>query len=546
MKQSRLARIIAWLIPIALSSAAVVSNAQSPAVVLQPASTAATQPAVMKVKEDKDASDAARGLAERLLPGRVEEFVFESIPFDDGHGVFEIESVDDKVVIRGNTGVAMAMGLNWYLKYYCKCNVSWCGNNLNLPEKLPVVKKTIRKTSWAKHRYLLNYCCFGYSLPWWKWEQWEWLIDWMALNGINTPLSITGQEAVWQATCRRLGMSDEEITKFLAGPPYLPFSWMGCLDGWGGPLPQSWIDEHDKLAKQILARERELGMTPVQQGFTGHVPSALKTKHPNANIHTVHWIEWTTHLLDPLDPLFQKVADIYMEEQAKRFGSDHMYAADTFIEMTPPSGDLKYLENMSKAIYNGMGKSDPEAVWVLQTWTFLCKRRFWTQPRINAFLGAVSDEQMLCLDLSCENSPQWKRTQAFCGKPWLWCNVQNYGGRLNLAGALQVNNVGLMRARRNPDAGKLIGLGFVNEALDCNPVVYDLMFEMAWRDSAVDLNEWIKGYSAYRYGQTNVDAERAWKALKETVYAARREVTPIIRGVPELTPRGVSRSTQHF
>ena len=45
----------------------------------------------------------------------------------------------------------------------------------------------------------MNYCCFGYSLPWYDWSQWELLIDWMALNGVNAPLSVTGQEAVWQA-----------------------------------------------------------------------------------------------------------------------------------------------------------------------------------------------------------------------------------------------------------------------------------------------------------------------------------------------------------
>ncbi|GAG47398.1 unnamed protein product, partial [marine sediment metagenome] len=72
-------------------------------------------------------------------------------------------------------------------------------------------------------------------MAWYDWSQWERLIDWMALNGINMPLSVTGQEAVWQAVCKRLGMSDGQIDEFLAGPPYLPFQWMGCLDGWGGP-----------------------------------------------------------------------------------------------------------------------------------------------------------------------------------------------------------------------------------------------------------------------------------------------------------------------
>ena len=111
----------------------------------------------------------------------------------------------------------MAMGLNWYLKHHCQCHVSWGGDQLKLPEVLPQVQPKVRRASWARHRYFLNYCCFGYSLPWYDWDQWETLIDWMALHGINMPLAVTGQEAVWQAVCRRLGMSDREIAAFLEG-----------------------------------------------------------------------------------------------------------------------------------------------------------------------------------------------------------------------------------------------------------------------------------------------------------------------------------------
>ena len=50
---------------------------------------------------------------------------------------------------------------------------------------------------------------------------------------------------------------------------------MGNIDGWGGPLPQSWIDNQLALQKKILARQRSLGMIPVLPGFAGHVPSAI-------------------------------------------------------------------------------------------------------------------------------------------------------------------------------------------------------------------------------------------------------------------------------
>ncbi len=483
-----------------------------------------------------DAPQAAQALLVRLLPDHADQFSFEEIPGEAGRDVFEIATRDGKVVIRGNTGVSMAMGLNWYLKHHCHCHVSWYGDQLTLPDPLPSVDSKVRMVSWAQHRYFLNYCCFGYSLPWWDWAQWERLIDWMALNGITSPLAVTGQEAVWQAVGRRLGLSDEQITQFLAGPPYLPFGWMGCLDGWGGPLGQSWIDRHEELGKKILARERALGMTPVLQGFTGHVPPAVAEKFPDAKLHKIRWIEWQTRLLDPLDPLFAKIAGLFMEEQTKRFGTDHLYAADTFIEMTPPSGDPAYLERLSRAIYDGMAKSDPQAVWVLQTWMFLNRRAFWTQDRIKSFLGAVPHERMLCLDLACEDRPQWSRTEAFHGKPWVWCNVQNFGRAVHLGGAMNVNNTGLGAARQNPKRGQLAGLGFVNEGLGYNPVVYDMMFEMAWRDGPVDLDKWVTDYAHHRYGQAHSDAARAWRILKDTVYTAPHRTRSIIDHVPSLKP----------
>jgi alpha-N-acetylglucosaminidase len=486
------------------------------------------------VKADPNAPHAGRALVERLLPQHVDRFEFETLAPADGRDVFELESRNGRIVIRGNTGVSLATGLNWYLNHYCRCHVSLHGRQLNLPDPLPEVTTKVRQVSWAQYRYFLNYCCFGYSLPWWDWEQWEELIDWMALHGVNMPLAVTGQEAVWQAVCKQLGMSDHEIADFLAGPPYLPFQWMGCLDGWGGPLPQSWIDRHVELQQKILTRQRELGMAPVLQGFTGHVPAAVARKFPDARLHRIQWIEWQTHLLDPLDPLFAKIARLVIDEQTRLFGTDHLYAADTFIEMTPPIGDPEYLTRLSRAIYSGMNDNDPQAVWVLQGWTFMFKREFWTQPRIEAFLDAVPDDRMVVLDLFCESRPMWNQTEAFCGKPWVWCNIQNFGNTVFLGGAMNKIAADLPAARQDAGSGRLVGLGFVNEGLGYNPVVHDLMFQMAWRDEPVDINAWIADYAQHRYGRASADAALAWRQLASTAYSTSSRDGSIVCRAPTL------------
>jgi alpha-N-acetylglucosaminidase len=487
---------------------------------------------------DTSSAQAARGLIARILPEQAAQFTVEVIPQAGTNDVFEIEGRNGQVVLRGNNGVAIAAGLNWYLKYYCQCHYALKARQLNVPNPLPPVQPKVRRVSQVRWRYYLNYCCFGYSLPWYDWTQWERLIDWMALNGINAPLSVTGQEAVWRAAGKRLGLTDQDLREFLAGPPFLSFGWMGCLDGWGGPLPETWIDRHLELERQILARERALGMTPVLQGFTGHVPAATRTRFPGAKLHSVHWIEWDTLMLDPLDPLFRRFAATFLEEQTRLLGTDHLYAADTFIEMTPPSGDTNFLAATGRAIYEGMAAPDPQATWVLQGWTFFNQAQFWTQPRVQAFLNAVPDDRMLVLDLFCDSTPVWNKTRGFYGKPWAWCSVQTFGDCPYLGGALSRMHTDLPAARRDPLGARLSGLGFVNEGLDYNPIVFDFLFEQAWRAESIDLDQWVRDYSRRAHGSTDTNSAAAWALLQRTVYDRLCETPVAYTLPPALHPAG--------
>ncbi len=506
---------------------------------------------------------AAASLAKRIMGRAGSAIRFEQIPADAGKDVFELESRDGKTVIRGNSALSMAVGLNWYLKYYCHCSVSLNGSQMNLPKPLPVVPEKFRMSAWAASRYFFNYCTFSYSMSWWDWAQWERHIDWMALNGINQPLAVTGQEAVWQAVCRRFGVADADIEAFLAGPPYLPFGWMGCLDGWGGPLPKSWIPRHVELGKNILARERELGMTPILQGFTGHTPEALLKKFPGTKAHSIRWIEFDTWMLDPVDPLFQKIGQAWIEEQTKLFGTDHYYAADSFIEMTPPSGDLNYLTNAGRAIFQSMADADPKAVWLLQGWTFINQHRFWdtertnntNQERIKAFLTSVPDDRMIVLDLFCEHRPVWKKTEGFYGKPWVWSFICNFGNNTILGASGKLERFRDLPSVRNDPLGQNVrGVGFMMEGFSHNPLLYELMFELAWRgdidlpltpgrhafhprprltsekmrtrwnaslpEERGGLQSWVRDYTHFRYGKANADAEKAWEILRTKIYSS--------------------------
>lgn len=486
---------------------------------------------IQSVRLGTAAMDApVRGLIQRVVPGHAKSFAVEFIPADHGQDVFEIESRDGQVVLRGNNGVSVASALNWYLKHHCHCHVSWCGSQVQLPDPLPVLPVKVRQVSPFRWRYCFNYCAFSYSLAWWDWPQWEQMIDWMALHGINLPLAVTGQEAVWQKLGRDLGLSDAQMKEFFVGPAFLPFGWMGCLDGWGGPLPDSWIQKHAELERNILARQRELGMTPVLQGFTGHVPAALTNLFPKARLQRLpQWCNFpATWFVDPQDPLFVELGKRFVREQTRLFGTDHLYAADTFIEMPPPSNDPAFLAAMGKAVYEAMRAGDPEAVWVLQGWIFYNAPQFWKPPQGRALLGAVPDDRLIALDLFCESGPVWSATEAFYGKPWIWCIIQNFGGTVSLHGALPRMAADLSKAMTSPQRGKLSGLGLIFEGRDYNPIVQDFITDMTWRRDVPDLEAWCRDFVRRRYGRTTPDIEAAWQLLQKTAYQQAGRADPVL------------------
>ncbi len=171
-------------------------------------------------------------LIKRVLPQRHQSFVTESIASLNGRDVFEIESQNSKIVLRGSSGVALASAFYHYLSEYAHCQITWNGTNLKLPATLPAVKGKIKKETPYDYRYYLNYCTFNYSMSWWDWPRWEKEIDWMALHGINMPLAITGEEYTWYLLYKEMGFSDEELKGFFpARHIFRGFGWAISMAG---------------------------------------------------------------------------------------------------------------------------------------------------------------------------------------------------------------------------------------------------------------------------------------------------------------------------
>ncbi|MBS2212693.1 alpha-N-acetylglucosaminidase [Carboxylicivirga mesophila] len=461
--------------------------------------------------------DAAYALLKRLMPERTEEFEFQIIPDDNGKDVFELQTVNEKLVVRGNSALVMAYGLHYYLRHFCNSSFSWNGHQLQQSgEPLPVIEQKVRKIATFDQRYYLNYCTFNYSMSFWDWQRWEKEIDWMALHGINLPLALVGQEAVWQNTLRRLNYTEDEITAFLPGPSYTGWWLLGNLESWGGPVSQEWIDKQCELQKKIVSRMKELGMQPVFQGFYGMVPNSLKIKHPTAKIHNPgKWLNFNRPgFLLPEDPLFNEVAAIYYEEQRLLYGISDYYQGDPFHEGGTSEG--VNVTNAAKGIYEAMKANNPKSTWVLQAWGENPTRKL---------LKGIPKGKALVVDLYAEALPQWggkasewARESSFEGHNWVWSEIPNFGGQTGMTAKLDQTNSDVMQALKHPKGIKMKGLGATPEGIEQDAVIYDLLFDLVWENDTVDMDDWLEMYVSSRYGKANSDVLEAWQIMRKTVY----------------------------
>lgn len=460
-------------------------------------------------------------LLERIDKGASRKILTETVKSD--HDFFEITSRGGKPLIRGNNYVSIASGINWYLKYRLGVHLTWNTMHASLPAKLPMVQGTERHDTDIKYRYYLNYCTHSYSMAFWDWKRWEQELDWMALHGINLCLDIVGTDVVWRNVLLKLGYTKAEANEFVAGPAFQAWWLMNNLEGWGGPNSDNWYRQREALQKKILRRMKELGINACLPGYSGMVPHDANKRLGLDVADPGKWNDYKRPaFLLPTDKRFAEIASLYYKEQEKLFGKADFYSMDPFHEGGNARGvDLKAA---GKAIMGAMKAVNPNAKWVAQAWG-ACP-----YPDM---ISDLRNGDMLVLDLYSENRPQWGdpestwyREDGFNGHDWAFCMLLNFGGNVGLFGKIQHVVDEYYKARQSKFASTLKGVGLTMEGIENNPIMYELVSELPWRDTRFSWEKWLHGYVEARYGNLhNKKVQQAWMLLAKSVYGAPARLT---------------------
>ncbi len=494
---------------------------------------------------ENDTFCAVYGIIERRIGQEYKGwfgFEIKENPKGNGLDYFKLSNSGGKILVTANNGVSLAVGVNHYLKYYCKVNICQVGDQNKMPADIILLDKVVFKETKAKVRYSYNYCTLSYSMAFWGEKEWQEELDWLALNGVNVVLDATAQEEVWRRFLSDISYTHEEILKFIAGPAYYAWAYMANLSGFGGPVHDSWFYERTELARKNHLKMRALGMYPVLQGFSGMMPNDI-AEHIE-NIDVIPQGTWCSFdrpiMLRTTAPIFRELANKFYKAQNEVYGNYSIYyATDPFHEGGNTSDMLP--REISREVLSAMLSYDKDAVWIIQSWQ--------TNPTSELLCGIAElpngKQHALILDLYAEKDPNYKKghnqnpnhgySHEFDNTPWVFCMLNNFGGRLGLHG--HIDNMAKWIPEAFNNCNSCVGIGITPEASFNNPVLYDFLFESIWCDDAlavmeeINLNDWIKEYAHRRYGKVSDNANKAWEILLNTVYKA--SLNMLGQGAPE-------------
>ncbi|MDX3232619.1 alpha-N-acetylglucosaminidase [Streptomyces sp. ME19-01-6] len=450
----------------------------------------------------------ARAALKRLLPEHAEQFRLVPLEREGGEERFEVSGRPGRIEVAGTSPAVLLTGVHWYLKYTCHALITWAGDQLDLPKTLPAPRGRVEQSTALPHRFAFNDTHDGYTAPFAGWDHWEHLIDVAALHGCNELLVTAGQEAVYHLLLKDFGYSDEEARAWLPAPSHQPWWLLQNMSEYGGPVSPELLAKRIDLGQKIADRLRELGMRPVFPGYFGTVPDGFVERNPGAR--TVPQGTWNglqrPDWLDPRTEPFRQVAAAFYRHQQELFGECDLFKMDLLHE-GGAAGDVP-VAGAARAVETALQTARPGAIWVILGWQ--------ANPR-RELLDAVNHDHMLVVDGLSDLDSIGDREKDWGSVPYAFGTIPNFGGRTTIGAKTHIWARRFTQWRDKPGS-KLVGTAYMAEAVGRDPAAFELFSELAWRDTAVDREEWFRTYADVRLGGRDERGRQAYAALRDTAY----------------------------
>ena len=420
----------------------------------------------------------------RNTPKIAELFVFEDCNQANGCDNYEIYTREKSIVIAGSNNIAKAMGYYRYLKEYCNVLITSGEYDISYIKTAPLPDKEIVYSVPQKLRLAFTYERYAAEVDGWGFDRWAKELDFLAMHGVNTPLILTGADGVLYKMLMDFRFKKETALEFIAGSHYFYHQLKGNLFGFLPIYSVDYFDKKIEVGRKATERAKELGMSPIHQGFMAAVPFSFRRNYTKTDlIKRKVWNQFPPEMtIEPTDSVhidvFQKA---YLQKQTELLGEVHNYLFDPLVDVDF-KGYNSFIEKSISMYINLIKSVDSEAVW------FVHSNAFHSYPE------RIKD--MVIIDETGEDAIA---SDGFNGNDFVVGYKGNLNGRTVICGNMQAlsENPYLKAKERFNNA---VGTGLFFDCDGCNPLFYNLAAEMLTSDSPVDLKEFFTTYSKCRYG----------------------------------------------
>jgi alpha-N-acetylglucosaminidase len=434
------------------------------------------------------------------------------------------------VAFVGGSGIAALYAVYDFLAKVCGCGFYWDGDHVPQRETIPTEGINISAQPYFRERMCMNLTLYWYAAPWWDWEDWKSYIDWALKARLNI-LSLwctPGEDVAWKKAWKRMGV--EIADSSYSGPPYGIFAPIKY--GVRPPLSEAWRESRSDLNQKIVQYARERGMRSLAPGVPGVVPPEYAAAHPEARTFEISWDRLSRQkYLHPLSPQYHEVGKAFLEEYNSLYGTDHLYWLENYLEsgvLGPEEVQQEVRREIAGANFKIIDEMDPQGVGIYSAWTILDQPQYWTPQFLQESLERMPRERVRILDHWGETVPQYKRTDYFNGRPWLFGVLYSFGGNTNLHGDMACIEKQFHSVVDDPRAKQCVGFYGGEETIHHNYFYYEFLCRLGWNPKEVNLRSYTRDYARERYGEAAAPIMiGALEELLASVYGSNDMAQPV-------------------
>ncbi len=420
----------------------------------------------------------------RNTPKIAEAFDFRLCPDKNGCDTYEVFSEDKKIIICGSNKIAMAMGYYRYLHDFCNVLLVNGDYDISYIKNAPLPDKKLTFTVPQKIRMAMTNERYAAEADAWGFDRWEKEIDFMAMNGVNTPLALTGSDGVLFKMLTEMRIKPETVSSFISGSSYWYRQLTGNIFGFLPVNSTAYYERKIAIGKMVTEREKELDMNPVHQGLMLTVPFSFRRHYPKTDlIKLPPWNAFPPAMTIAADDygylrIFNKN---YLELQKELLGEVHNYIFDPLTDVDT-KGYNSFIEEIGEDFRELLDEIDSEGIWFVRSGSL-----------------PVIKEKIQKTVIIDEDGGDYISRGGFEGSDFVVGFRGNLNGRTVLCGDMETlsGNPYLEAKEKYTNA---VGTGLFFDSDDENPMFYTLAAKMLTSSEKADLNAFITDFSRCRYG----------------------------------------------